>query len=230
MEFRNLTPFDVMCFSALAPDGQEHPVIAMKVGYRLEPIENQPGHCRAIVIYEDPLRLCTADTYHGEPGFSSVLEESDLAPFKPRCDVIVVGHSHAPAGRPALTWEAGLRITSTRPRIELPDPAPPKRAPGVCLTAAELQEHQANILDVRRRNREQRTPQLLLDKTLRFTGPREFRHGLLGWRLSEPELATRVPLRWERAFGERAKSPTHNSGAHPMLPSFYSTKSALATH
>lgn len=220
MEFRNLTPFDVMCFSALAPDGQEHPVIAMKVGYRLEPIENQPGHCRAIVVDEDPLRLCTADTYHGEPGFSSVLEESDLAPFKPRCDVIVVGHSHAPAGRPALTWEAGLRITSTRPRIELPDPAPPKRAPGVCLTAAELQEHQANILDVRRRNREQRTPQLLLDKTLRFTGPREFRHGLLGWRLSEPELATRVPLRWERAFGGTSQIANPQFGRASDAPEF----------
>jgi len=220
MEFRNLTPFDVMCFSALAPDGQEHPVIAMKVGYRLEPIENQPGHCRAIVIDKDPLRLCTADTYHGEPGFSSVLEESDLAPFKPRCDVIVVGHSHAPAGRPALTWEAGLRITSTRPRIELPDPVPPKRAPGVCLTAAELQEHQANILDVRRRNREQRTPQLLLDKTLRFTGPREFRHGLLGWRLSEPEFATRVPLRWERAFGGTSQIANPQFGCAPDAPEF----------
>ena len=220
MEFRNLTPFDVMCFSALAPDGQEHPVIAMKVGYRLEPIENQPGHCRAMVIDKDPLRLCTADTYHGEPGFSSVLEESDLAPFKPRCDVIVVGHSHAPAGRPALTWEAGLRITSTRPRIKLPDPVPPKRAPGVCLTAAELQEHQANILDVRRRNREQRTPQLLLDKTLRFTGPREFRHGLLGWRLSEPELATRVPLRWERAFGGTSQIANPQFGCAPDAPEF----------
>jgi hypothetical protein len=220
MEFRNLTPFDVMCFSALAPDGQEHPVIAMKVGYRLEPIENQPGHCRAIVIDEDPLRLCTADTYHGEPGFSSVLEESDLAPFKPRCDVIVVGHSHAPAGRPALTWEAGLRITSTRPRIELPDPAPPKRAPGVCLTAAELQEHQANILDVRRRNREQRTPIVLLDKTLRFTGPREFHHNFFGWHLTDPELATRVPLRWEHAFGGVSQFANPEYGHNPDASEF----------
>ena len=68
MKFRNLTPFDVMCFSALAPDGQEHPVIAMKVGYRLEPVENQPGRHRTIVIDNDPLPLCKADTYYDEPG------------------------------------------------------------------------------------------------------------------------------------------------------------------
>ncbi|MEB6592617.1 MULTISPECIES: DUF2169 domain-containing protein [Pseudomonas] len=220
MEFRNLTPFDVMCFSALAPNGQEHPIIAMKVGYRLEPAKNQPGRYLAIIIDKAPLRLCKVDTYYDELGVSSVLEESDLAPFKPRCDVIVVGHSHAPAGRPARTWEAGLHITSTRPGIELPDPAPPKRAPGVCLTAAELQVHQANILEVRRRNREQSTPQLLLDKTLRFTGPREFRHGLLGWHLSKPELATRVPLRWERAFGGTSQIANPQFGCAPDAPEF----------
>lgn len=220
MKFRNLTPFDVMCFSALSKQDDEHPVIVMKVGYRLEPIEDRPGQCRARVIDKDPLPLCKADTYYGEPGIGSVFEESDLAPFKPHCDVIVVGHSHAPSGRPAHSWEAGLRITSTRPRIELPDPAPPKRAAGVCLTAAELQVHQANILDVRRRNREQLTPQLLLDKTLRFTGPREFRHGFFGWHLSEPELATRVPLRWEGAFGGASQIANPQHGCEPDAPEF----------
>ncbi|MGN8258692.1 DUF2169 domain-containing protein [Pseudomonas sp. SMSB3] len=201
MEFRNLTPFDVKCFSALAPDGQEHPVVAMKVGYRLEPIEGCLGRFRVIVIDDKPLPLCMADTYYAETDSSSLLEESDLAPFKPLCDVIVVGNSYAPAGQPAEAWEAGIRITSTRPRQVLADPPPPKRAPGVYLTADQLQVHQEQVLEVRRRNREQQTPQLLLDKTLRFTGPREFRLGLLGWQLTRPEPATRVPLRWERAFG-----------------------------
>ncbi|MDG3714534.1 DUF2169 domain-containing protein [Pseudomonas aeruginosa] len=211
MEFRNLTPFGALSYSALAPDGQEHPVIAMKVGYRLEPIEGQPGQCRAIVMDEEPLPLCMADTYYGEPGASSVLEESDLAPFKPYCDVIVVGHAHAPAGRPVRTWEAGLRITSTRPQQIFPDPPPPQRPPGVRLTTDELREHQAKVQEARRRTSEQRTPLLLLDKTLRFTGPREFRDGLLGWHLTEPEPATRVALRWEQAFGgaSRIANPRH---------------------
>ena len=75
MEFRNLTPFDVMCFSALAPDGQEHPVIAMKVGYRLEPLEGCLGKLRAVVIDDEPVQLCTADIYYAEIGSSSVVEE-----------------------------------------------------------------------------------------------------------------------------------------------------------
>ncbi|MBP0714325.1 DUF2169 domain-containing protein [Burkholderia sola] len=183
MEFHNLTPFGALCYSALAPDGQEHPVVAMKVGYRLEPIPGQPGQCRAVVMDEDPLPLCMADTYYGEPGTSSVLEESDLAPFKPHCDVIVVGHAHAPAGRPARTWEAGLRITASH-------------------------------------NSERRTPLLLLDKTLSFTGPREFRHGLIGWRLTEPEPATCVPLRWEHAFGGASQIPNPRHAEDPEAPEY----------
>jgi hypothetical protein len=220
MKFRNLTPFDVMCFRALDKQDIEHPVIVMKVGYRLRTIANKPGHHSAEVIDEEPIPLCMADTFHGEPGIGAVLEESDLAPFKPHCDVIVVGHAHAPGGQPTRTWEAGLRITATRPRQQLPDPPPPKRAPGVCLTADELQAHQANVLEVRQRNREQHTPILLLDKTLRFTGPREFRHGIFGWHLSEPEPTTRVPLRWERAFGGASQITNPQYGHAPDAPEF----------
>lgn len=220
MEFRNLTPFGALCFSAQAPDDQEHPVIAMKVGYRLEPIPGQPGQCRAVVIDQNPLPLCMADTYYGEAGTSSVLEESDLAPFKPYCDVIVIGHAHAPAGLPARTWEAGLRITSTRAKREFPDPPLPVRPPGVRLTADELREHQAQVQEARRLSREQRTPQVLLDKTLRFTGPREFRHGLVGWNLSEPDPAVSVPLRWEYAFGGTSQMLNPRHEEEPEAPEY----------
>lgn len=112
MEFRNLTPFDALCFGALGIDDQEYPVLVMKVGYRLLPIDGQPGQFRAEVMDEDPLALCTADRYYGEEGSSSVCEESDLAPFKPRSDVIVVGNAYAPQGQPTAHWTAGLRISA----------------------------------------------------------------------------------------------------------------------
>lgn len=220
MEFRNLTPFDAICFSSLAPDGREHPVIAMKVLYNLVPIEGGPGTGQAIINDKDPVPLCMADIHYGEPALGSMREESDLAPFKPRCDVIVVGHSYAPAGSPTQSWEAGLRITSTRPGLEFPKPPPPKRASGIRLTADELCEHQALVQEAHRRTCEQRTPILLLDKTLRFTGPREFRKGFLGWHLTEPEPATRVSLGWEQAFGGTSQiiNPEHEHD--PLAPEF----------
>ncbi|WP_060478006.1 MULTISPECIES: DUF2169 family type VI secretion system accessory protein [Pseudomonas] len=220
MEFRNLTPFDVMCFSALDKQDVEHPVIVMKVGYRLEPIEGCAGRLRAAVIDDEPIPLCKADSYHADPGSSSILEESDLAPFKPRCDVIVAGHSYAPAGQPATSWEAGIRVTSTRPKQLIPELLPPKRAPDVYLTADELQAHQARILEVRRHNRQQLTPRVLLDKTLRFTGPRKFQHNFFGWHLTDPELATRVPLRWEHAFGGASQFANPEYGHNPDASEF----------
>jgi len=111
MEFRNLTPFDVMCFSALSKLDIEHPVIVMKVGYRLQPIAKKPGSFSAEVIDDDPVPLCLADKYYGEEGRSSVKEESDLAPFKPRCDVIVNGHAYAPGMEAARSWTAGIRLS-----------------------------------------------------------------------------------------------------------------------
>ena len=181
MEFRNLTPFDALCFSALGMDDQEYPVLVMKVGYRLLPIDGHLGQFRAEVLDDDPLSLCTGDTYYGEEGSSSVCEESDLAPFKPRCDVIVVGNAYAPQGQPSTHWTAGLRISApvaALPRIDVPMPTP--LSPGERLTQDELFTWQAARQEAFKRRANAPTRYIFLDKRLRFTGPRQFSHSLFG--------------------------------------------------
>ena len=130
MQFRNLTPFDALCFSALGVDDQEYPVLAMKVGYRLLPIDGKTGQFRAEVMDDAPVPLCTGDTYYGDESSSSVFEESDLAPFKPRCDVIVVGRAHAPQGLPASSWQAGIRLSVPVPPLQIEVPLPQPLSPG----------------------------------------------------------------------------------------------------
>jgi hypothetical protein len=49
----------------------------------------------------------------GDPP-SSVRFESDLVPFKPRADVVLVGRAYAPGGRPVTQLMAGLRVGSLR--------------------------------------------------------------------------------------------------------------------
>ncbi|WMD22110.1 DUF2169 domain-containing protein [Achromobacter seleniivolatilans] len=190
MEFRNLTPFGAQRFGALAPDGQEHSVVVLKVGYRLRPDPDQPGVCQVIVLDKEPIPLTMADTYYGAIGVSSVLEESDLAPFKPRCDVLVVGDAHAPGGHPARSWEAALRVISGR------------RPAG------------------RRGASSKQDGQTVLHKQLRVTGAREFLNEPQGWRLSQPAPANRVPLRWELAFGgnNQIRNPKHADDS--SLPEF----------
>lgn len=216
MQFRNLTPFDALRFSALSVDDQEYPVLAMKVGYRLLPIDGPAGQFRAQVMDDTPVPLCMADRYYGEAGSSSVCEESDLAPFKPRCDVIVVGRAYAPQGIAATSWQAGLRLSVPVAPLQIEVPLPEPLSPGEPLNEYQLQDWQARCMAAAHARAHAPTRRNLLDKQLRFSGPRQFKHSLFGgWQLTEPQPALSVPLRWEYAFG--GSSVVRNS-EHPLQP------------
>jgi len=102
MEFRNLTPFPALCFPIVDADDQDHRCTVLRATYRIEP---GPGDTwRLVVQDEEAPPLCFEDRYAGEMNHSSVLEESDLAPWKPACDVIVNGIAHAPQVKPARSW------------------------------------------------------------------------------------------------------------------------------
>jgi hypothetical protein len=52
--------------------------------------------------------VCTADVmWEGDRG--SLRAASDLVPFKRRVDGVVVGHAHAPQGKPVPRWWRGSR-------------------------------------------------------------------------------------------------------------------------
>nr|WP_279627415.1 DUF2169 domain-containing protein [Xenorhabdus kozodoii] len=92
----------------LDTDDTEHHVAVMKIGYQLLPTE--PGEYTAELLPAPP--LCLQDEYRGAMNASSVLQESDLAPFKPRCDVIVNGTAYAPAGQPCTAFPVRLLVQS----------------------------------------------------------------------------------------------------------------------
>lgn len=98
MEFRNLTPFSVMNYKMLDTSDIEHHVVVMKVGYDLLPT-TETG------VYQPHLStkfsLILQDEYVSTINTSSVFYESDLAPFKPFCDVIIKGMAYAPNGIPS---------------------------------------------------------------------------------------------------------------------------------
>ncbi|MGA7777857.1 MAG: DUF2169 domain-containing protein [Paraburkholderia sp.] len=221
MQFLNLTPFDTMCFNGLdLEDGQFH-VVVMKVGYELLPTD-VPGNFVAQTVKE-PVPLCLRDEYHGAVNESSVREESDLAHYKPRCDVIVRGSAHAPHGTAATQW--GVRIKVSSPRSSL------QTISQTAGLSAKLDLKPA--LDARYGERWMiplalskplfdsiTAPQVLLDKTLQIVGPREYHQRLAGWSLSTPQATARVPLRWEYAFGGSSvvRNPRH--GQDPEAAEF----------
>lgn len=174
MEFRNLTPFESLAFSAYDVHQREHHVVVTRVVYRLvaDPHGARTHRCEALTG-DDRNALVTSDVYEGDAHTSSVRAESDLAPFKPRCDVVVRATAHAPQGEASARWSVSLRVeTPTDPQPSDPDDAPR----GV-----------------------------LVDKTLTVCGPRWFVRDGDRWTLTDPQPATRVPMRWEAAFGGRSR-------------------------
>ncbi|WP_432786274.1 hypothetical protein AAEX37_01173 [Oligella sp. MSHR50489EDL] len=84
-------------------DDQAFHVLVMKVAYSL-----QNGQC---VIDESHYpALCEQDEFSGEVNRSSIRYESDFAPYKPLCDVIVNAVAYAPGVVPVRSFPVNLTI------------------------------------------------------------------------------------------------------------------------
>lgn len=206
MEFVNLTPFAAQAFGGLDTHDREYHVIVMRVGYRLAADARVPGLFEAQVIDDEPVPLAMADACYGEDNLSSPRAESDLAPYKPRCDLVLLGHAHAPHGLPARHWDARLRLGYTQTPPPPPRPIEPQPLnPLMTVEDSTLHKWQRALAEYHdtcaRLARQIVWREVVLDKTLRIHGPRRFRHGLGHWSVTPAEAAASVPLRWEHAYG-----------------------------
>lgn len=177
MEFRNRTPFPALRFASVDVQDQEHHVVVMRLSYRLQRNAEASSATRdafdACIVERDAPPLVLADEYAGDPETSSTRQESDLAPFKPRCDVLVNAVAHAPGGVPSTQWVVRLRV-SERVDATVSDP----------------------------RQRAQAEPETyLVDKTLRVHGPRDIRLGVSGWTLGPARETRSVAVDYEHALG-----------------------------
>ncbi|AUX20549.1 hypothetical protein SOCEGT47_010210 [Sorangium cellulosum] len=79
----------------------------------------EPGLSRLAPAQEAPWE---ADVPWGDEPGASLWAASDLAPFKRRADVLVVGHAHAPPGERATSLVARLAVGAVDKRIEVHGP------------------------------------------------------------------------------------------------------------
>jgi hypothetical protein len=241
MEFVNLTPFSAQAYTAIDVQDRQYRVIAMSVAYRLQPDPLQAGHWQPEIIDEDSPPLCMADEAFGEMNASSTRCESDLAPFKPRCDVIVNASAHAPGGIPVRHFAVSLRLRQPNTMAPLPPPPQPLN-PYMPLDRAQQAAWQREL---QRARRSLLPGRVLLDKTLIVTGSRHFqkkflltrlalslmRWGSLGllqlnpWRLTQARRFALLPLRYEAAWGGQCRinardnrhlAPENSKQARPL--------------
>ncbi len=82
--------------------GVQQLTVVVKAVLKLEPNE------RARVLPGPVIAL--KERHYGDSPRRSMEEASDLAPFRPRCDVTLQGHAHSPPGQPVTTLVARLAL------------------------------------------------------------------------------------------------------------------------
>jgi hypothetical protein len=103
MQLTNSTPFPSLTFQSTDQHGQSFHVVVMRATFDIQ----TDG---TLVLSTEQRPVVMTDEYFGEMNKSSVRQESDLVPFKPKCDVIVNATAYAPGGMPVLGFVAGVRI------------------------------------------------------------------------------------------------------------------------
>lgn len=93
------------------PDGRELLVVVVKATFGI------PPSGREAVLASEQAPLVYADTFSGDPGFSSIVHEYDFSTFKPRCDVLLNGSAYAPNGKPVHRLTVGLEVGRIKKRI-----------------------------------------------------------------------------------------------------------------
>lgn len=103
MELQNETQFPALDFDAIDNHGDTFHTVVARATFEV----SEDGMLR---LGAEQRPLVMADELYGDLGTSSVKEESDLAPFKPKCDVVVIGTAALPGGQFAKRFEAGITI------------------------------------------------------------------------------------------------------------------------
>ncbi len=104
MELLNATGMQAGYTMGMRPDGRELLVVVVKGTFEIPKGAEEPR------LAEEQFPLVEADTFTGEPGLSAPVYESDYAPVKPRCDVLLLGSAYAPHGMPAHRVRVSLRV------------------------------------------------------------------------------------------------------------------------
>jgi len=107
MQLLNATKMQAGYTLGLQPDGRELLVVVVKGTFTIPKDEKQEPK-----LAPEQVPLVTADVFTGEPGFSAPLYESDYAPHKPKCDVLLNGSAYAPGGKPVERVTVSLRVGS----------------------------------------------------------------------------------------------------------------------
>ncbi|MBN1853271.1 MAG: DUF2169 domain-containing protein [Pirellulales bacterium] len=115
MLFRNFTPFPPLQFESRDEKQNDFGVIVLRGTFQIIPNARLP-----LVQEQEP--IVVADEYFGEPGKSSIRFESNIAPYKPKTDVLVNATAFPPSGKPEKQWQVAVQFGSIRKELQVTGP------------------------------------------------------------------------------------------------------------
>jgi hypothetical protein len=220
VEFVNYTPFPALAYLALDRHEQRFHVVTMRSTSEIKAYGT-------LQFIPEQAPLAVTDEYHGEMNKSSVRQESDLVPFKPKCDVIVIGKAYAPAGRPVRRFTAGIRIAGPKQPRPLP-PRPQGLNPTMPPSPAAIAAWQRDVIEARANPL---PGPVILDRQLVVCGPRYWEKGSFGgWALTGPETIVSLPLRYEYAYGGECRIGPEDPASKQVEPKYRLTAEQRREH
>jgi len=112
MKIDNQTLFDAAALPVKGPE--DKPAIAIIVKGTFEFGPDRPVNPAA-----DPIPIFYGDEFHPGEAQGSVRFESDICPFKPSADIVLVGRAYAPGGKAVPFLDASLRVGNTRKTLRV---------------------------------------------------------------------------------------------------------------
>jgi len=110
--FDNRTPFAATQFDMVDQFDSPFHVVVARMGYRLGPC-GADGRA-SLMPASVAVHLSTDDVHLDGDTQAGTLQESDFAPYKPRCDVIVNATAHAPRGQALPQFLVNLHLRKNR--------------------------------------------------------------------------------------------------------------------
>lgn len=238
IQFDNATPYEALRTDTLDQHGERFHIVTVKLSYRID--------AKGLVDDPDATPIQTDDTPYGELNRSSIEFESDLAPFKPRTDVIVNAIAYAPEGKPVQRFQVRLWVGLP----DTPAPLPPQPQGLNQFTMPSKVEMEKWHKAVEQAKKQTIPGQVYINKTLTVTGPRSFQRnnivsrlvdgaamiGTMGmvrsnpWSLTVPEGITHLPIRYEYAFGGQSRMQPDDPVAKDVPEKNWLTHSQIEQH
>ncbi|MFC1712440.1 DUF2169 domain-containing protein [Candidatus Poribacteria bacterium] len=112
MEVTNSTPFEIETLPMKGPEGNPFLVIIVKGTFDIRPDD-------IASVSSEQMPVAFGDEVYDEKEGGSVKFESDIVPFKPRGDIVLVGRAYAPGGAPAESVDVSLRLGNVSKAIRV---------------------------------------------------------------------------------------------------------------